>query len=214
MDKHMKHLFFIILVVFCGIIAGAENADFRLEAGLEKTVFQPGEVVTATVLPIHPDTYRPLYYRAITDGKKLPTGFGETIGALVDAYGMVFIDRGPLKHPTLKGYFFFPKLKTPDEKPVLSFSTENWPCGDYTVRIQLMHIHKDPAIKDPKIKYPYSYATLHFSIEEPHEMFDTAKDFANLPWQGGFTELAVGKPAAVQTRFKQFYRNGDRKSVV
>ncbi len=208
MDKHMKHLFFIILVVFCRIIAGAENADFRLEASLEKTVFHPGEVVTATVQPIHPDVYRPLYYRAITDGKKLPEGFGETIGALVDAYGMCFIDRGPLKHPTLKGYFFFPKLKTSDEKPVLSFSTENWPCGDYTVRIQLMHIHKDPTIKDPKVKYPYSYATLHFSIEEPREKLDTAKVFANLPWQGGFTELAVGKTVAVQTRFKQFYHNG------
>ncbi|MBR4222566.1 MAG: hypothetical protein IKR81_15510 [Victivallales bacterium] len=204
----MKHLFFIVLVAFCGIIAGAENTDFRLEASLGKTVFQPGEIVAATVQPIHPDTYRPLYYRAITDGKKLPPGFGEKIGALVDKYGMVFIDRGPLKHPTLKGYFTYPRLKTPDEKPVLSFSTENWPCGDYTVRIQLMHIHKDPAVKDPKKKYPYSYATLHFSIEEPHEKLDTTKAFVNLPWQGGFIELAEEKPAAVQTRFKQFYRNG------
>ena len=94
--RHMKHLFLIILVMFGGIIAGAENAEFRLEASMEKTVFQPGEVVTAMVRAIHPNVYRPLYYRAITDGKKLLPGFGEKIGALVDQYGMVFIDRGPL----------------------------------------------------------------------------------------------------------------------
>ena len=204
----MKQILSVLVLTFCGVLAAAGNADFRLETSMKKTVFRSGENVTVEVQAVHPDTCRPLYYRVFTDGKKLPEGFGKLIGALVNSHGICHIDRGPLKHPTLKGYFNFPGTKTPGERPVLSFSTENWPAGDYAVTLQLMHIHQDPAVKDPKKKYPYSYARIHFSIEEPKEKLDAAKVFETLPWQGDFTDLATGKPAAVQTRFKQFYRDG------
>jgi len=195
-------------------VSAAEKTDskdvFALKVIQKKSVFKPGEDITFEVVPTYPDEYNTLYFRIYMPGKYLPEDFAGKTGAVVNKYKVHYFCKGKLKHPTAQTWHYFPKNQGAASPVKLSFSSQGWPVGSYTVDLQVMHVHKNAKnIKDPKKKYPYSYAKVSFSIEEPASAQESADAvFSRLPWQGVFTNLKDGKKAAVQTRFKYFAKNG------
>lgn len=206
----MKKAFAAIIALLCSFCAYSD--DFSLQCQLEKNVFTQGEDVVVAITAQHPEVYKPLYWRAYLNARKVPAGFCDATGAYNNnhpKYPEIYLTRGEQKQP-VKGYFYYPKVQASGEKNNIRFSSTNWPAGDYTVTLQVLFDHKKPTeLKDKKKRYCYKQAHIKFTVETAGKKLDIDEKFSNTASGDDFTVAGSGKKAAVQTVVKSFFHNGD-----
>ncbi|MBE6403857.1 MAG: hypothetical protein E7039_09090 [Lentisphaerae bacterium] len=187
------------------------TSEFALTCQLAKNVYTQGEDVVMSATAVYPDGYKPYLWRAYLNARKVPADFCEKTGAYNNnhkTYPEIFITRGGVQ--VKRGYFRYPAVAASGEKTNISFSSKNWPAGDYVVTIQTLFVHKNPAeLKDRKKQNCYKETRIRFTIEAPDARISPEEMLQKQPLRSDFTVAGTGSKAAVQTLVRNFFHNGN-----
>lgn len=159
----MKLFTLALLALACAILplSAQEKAPnpFSIKSSIDgKTVFKSGSKVSFKLECAYPDDYQVSGWNVFAYLRNVPEDFCKKLNLQPK------INKDPQwSSVQFQPYQWLPAAQRDSKKVVCSFSTENWPAGDYSLSISVLFQKKDKKEKLPDV---YRQGSLVFTLEK------------------------------------------------